>query len=586
VLRSAHLRWPLGLTLLIAIAVAGCKSAKPPTDFGVNLTIDASAVQDRGGLTTLRVDVTGEAQPYTHDFDVQKTIASTTLFHTHYVPVVMSGQLVFGASLLDGTGVVHATAATVATSVVAGKATEITLTLVASVTMMPDGGPDALPTTCSNGQMDPGESDVDCSGSCPKCEPGKMCNTADDCATHTCLAGHCELATATPGWVTVTALPSPRTAGAAAGRDDGTIWMIGGYSTMAEASTLSYSSATNDWSAGPALPQPRMQMPAVVAADNVFVIGGLTPINATMSDTLGSIVGGSGSTLAWNTLMRALATKRYVHGAALGSDGLIYVGAGFPAPAMPAVTDFVSFDPATDTTDAPTALAAMPSARSELGMAGDSAGHVVAFGGAGTDNMATASSDIYTITTKVWSSGPSLSAARRNPGAVMGADGRVYAIGGNDDAGASLAMVDALSLDGTRWSAVAPLDPPRTQVSVTRGWDGRIYAIGGQVGGAGALTPTTVVQAYGPRIVPGPAMGAPGTVVAVTGTNFAANATVTLTFSGDPPTTAPQTRQSNDTGQVAPSFVWTVPQVPSGTYTLTAVDDRSRYPVRARFVVP
>jgi hypothetical protein len=45
---------------------------------------------------------------------------------------------------------------------------------------------------CTNGQVDPGESDVDCGGpSCPGCANGQTCDTYTDCASRFCDAGTC-----------------------------------------------------------------------------------------------------------------------------------------------------------------------------------------------------------------------------------------------------------------------------------------------------------------------------------------------------------------------------------------------------------
>ena len=53
------------------------------------------------------------------------------------------------------------------------------------------------PTQCTNQQIDAGESDVDCGGSCPtKCASGKSCTSATDCITGLyCNSGHCATTT-------------------------------------------------------------------------------------------------------------------------------------------------------------------------------------------------------------------------------------------------------------------------------------------------------------------------------------------------------------------------------------------------------
>jgi hypothetical protein len=44
---------------------------------------------------------------------------------------------------------------------------------------------------CSNGAIDPGESDIDCGGSCPPCSNGLFCNVPGDCKSGMCVAMHC-----------------------------------------------------------------------------------------------------------------------------------------------------------------------------------------------------------------------------------------------------------------------------------------------------------------------------------------------------------------------------------------------------------
>ncbi len=57
------------------------------------------------------------------------------------------------------------------------------------------GGGDGGALTCTNGQTDGDETDLDCGGSCPGCGLTAACRSALDCASGVCTAGHC----ATPG---------------------------------------------------------------------------------------------------------------------------------------------------------------------------------------------------------------------------------------------------------------------------------------------------------------------------------------------------------------------------------------------------
>lgn len=56
--------------------------------------------------------------------------------------------------------------------------------------------PDALPTSCKNGEQDVGESDIDCGGgNCPLCGDGKSCVGAENCASGVCTNNACQAPT-------------------------------------------------------------------------------------------------------------------------------------------------------------------------------------------------------------------------------------------------------------------------------------------------------------------------------------------------------------------------------------------------------
>jgi plastocyanin len=48
--------------------------------------------------------------------------------------------------------------------------------------------------TCTNGQTDGDESDLDCGGSCPGCALNATCHSAADCSSGVCVSGHCSTA--------------------------------------------------------------------------------------------------------------------------------------------------------------------------------------------------------------------------------------------------------------------------------------------------------------------------------------------------------------------------------------------------------
>lgn len=56
------------------------------------------------------------------------------------------------------------------------------------------------PASCSNGVLDPGETDVDCGGpQCNACGDGGACSLGDDCTSQVCTAGICQAPTCTDG---------------------------------------------------------------------------------------------------------------------------------------------------------------------------------------------------------------------------------------------------------------------------------------------------------------------------------------------------------------------------------------------------
>jgi hypothetical protein len=50
-------------------------------------------------------------------------------------------------------------------------------------------------TTCTDGISNGSETDVDCGGSCPRCNSGKTCGSRNDCATARCESGTCQTCT-------------------------------------------------------------------------------------------------------------------------------------------------------------------------------------------------------------------------------------------------------------------------------------------------------------------------------------------------------------------------------------------------------
>jgi hypothetical protein len=176
--------------------------------------------------------------------------------------------------------------------------------------------------------------------------------------------------------------------------------------------------------------------------------------------------------------------------------------------------------------------------------------------------------------------------ARESLAAAAGPDGRIYAIGGGENGGDTLgpsySEVDAYDPRTDQWQSVAPLGTPRQRLAAVRGPDGRIYAIGGADTAAGLAT----MEAYGPVINLQPQRIPVGGTAVLTGTNFAANATVRVTWGSTVGGPLLGTGHTDKTGTLLRSVKIVIPQgVRLGRYVVTAEDGRSRYPVTAPLAV-
>jgi hypothetical protein len=278
---------------------------------------------------------------------------------------------------------------------------------------------------------------------------------------------------------------------------------------------------------------------------------------------------------SWNS---TVAPRRiwadYLH-AATGSDGLIYsVAETFDLADLGWVQ---AYDPVLDQR---TTLRSMSTARSNFALAslGD---RIYVVGGTGytPDTAITLKTvDTYDVTTGTWSSVADLPLARQRLGAAGGPDGRLYAIGGSTDMIPGTTAVDAYDPIANRWTPVSPLTFGRNDPNVAVGPDGRIYVLSGY-----APRPPNRVDAYGPIVALTPPHAPAGTTVVLTGSNFAANAVVSI-FWG-PTGALLETGATNASGVLVPRVPLVVPATASGDATLTVVDDKSQYPVKAFFTV-
>jgi len=388
-----------------------------------------------------------------------------------------------------------------------------------------------------------------------------------------------DLATGPPYWLPVTSMHTPRAGFAAVEGRDGRIYAIGGGDSRGGglASVEAYTPLANTWQAvAPLIAQGYESLAAASGPDGrIYAIAGQNG-----SEPLTSMEAYLPERNRWISVPSA--PSQYVFGSAVrGPDGRIYlVGGG-----------------AYDTSRRRwTTMPAIPTTRDKFGAAIGLDGRIYVVGGYVDYTGTLAAVEAYNVSTGRWVTLHSLPEPRQDLGVAAGPDGRIYALGGTTASDSvhysnpSMSVVDAYDPHSDEWQAVAPLRTERAGFATVRGADGRIYALGGVRPNAVGTYPESVefssVEAYGPLIGLSPLSVARGATVVLTGTNFAASATVTITWGSTPGGRPVAAGRTNRAGALPHPLRFRVPAgVAPGRYAVRAMDDRSRYPVTASLAV-
>jgi hypothetical protein len=429
------------------------------------------------------------------------------------------------------------------------------------------GGGAGGANACANGVRDGAETDVDCGGgTCGKCDVNKVCAADGDCKTGSCSRLFCALVSGPPNWLTGPSLANGRGfvfAGIAVGSGQWTLYVNGGRddSDDTDPALSSYEALYSG--------------PGEVWSPYVNDVSTLGP---TATDAAGDmLVFSSTSTWqmsfprTWKMLSAVMPTPRDLAGAAPAPNGLVYVAGGQVGGAASGVVE--AYDPVMNKWTA--GLRAMPTPRFNLAAALGADGLIYAIGGE-TDLNSVATVESYDSVSNTWSTKSALPASDDHLAAVSAPDGRIYALGGR------LGTINAYTPATNRWTTVTPLSDSRTGVGAAVTPDGHIWAIGGTTNPE--ITGEATVQVYGPSVSASPTMGPPGTSVSVTGSNFAASATVSVYFtavSGSPLATG----STDANGKLTSAITLKVPSLAGGAQPLIVIDDRSQYPITISFQV-
>jgi hypothetical protein len=421
-----------------------------------------------------------------------------------------------------------------------------------------DDGGDGAATQCHDGVQDGTETDIDCGGACGACDVDRGCAVNSDCLTDSCVAELCALASGPPNWLKMSDMPKVWGPLKAAVMTYGYPWgkMV---VTSAASPTTGYATfdfKTLTWSTAK-LPAPRtMQAMTADLSGRVYLVGGDVGIAWSFDG-------------AWNTSLGGPTLVHNDPGAATGSDGLLYILGGS------ASSTSVSSVETYDGTGYRWTLSpqAMPTARDSLS-AVTIGPRIYAIGGHADapQSHALATVEAYDVKTNTWSACASLPEPLVGFGASAGPDGRIYVAGGSENLPTDRVLAYTPASD--RWTPIASLARARTDVAAATAPDGHIYVVGD------ALSSGSPVEVYGPIVGISPSTFASRfSTILMTGSNFAANATVRV-YLGPPSTgTVLKTAKSTVTGALIPSITFTLPNVPLGAYVITVVDDRSRFPI-------
>jgi hypothetical protein len=142
-------KWAVAVAVVV---IAGCGGGEP-SSFGVNVTVDAMAVdsQARDRITTARLTVSGDEQ-YAKSFDITSPI-KTGEVRFRYIPKAHSGQITLTLAAVDGSGDDVATGTSDPIDLVLNKAVDARIVLGAPP---PDMSGEALDLSALDGGNDAG----------------------------------------------------------------------------------------------------------------------------------------------------------------------------------------------------------------------------------------------------------------------------------------------------------------------------------------------------------------------------------------------------------------------------------------------
>lgn len=289
-------------------------------------------------------------------------------------------------------------------------------------------------------------------------------------------------ASAASGWTAVAPLTAVRAGHVAVTAPDGRIYVITGFQTGSFGQALIqdtaevYDPVSGAWSPVAPIPTGRTLPGAALASDGrIYVVGGHASGANGYSTAIEAYHPGTDT---WAGGLAPMPTPRYEVAAVAAGQGdqeRIYALGGFNnGAAGGSLATVEAYDPLADTWST---VAPLPTPRRGLAAVRGPDGLVYAIGGSPVAGSPPSNAvDAYDPATGTWSSRAPLPTARAYHAAAVGADGLIYVAGGSQAEGSA----EAYDPIADSWRAVAPLPTPRRALAAAAS-GGRIYAIGGQV---------------------------------------------------------------------------------------------------------
>jgi hypothetical protein len=431
---------------------------------------------------------------------------------------------------------------------------------------------------------DPSDTNAQCGGTtCPPCDVDKLCNVDTDCQTTSCQNNFCALVSGggnepTPVWQFVGIFDLGGSSTVSSGRTSFAIARIGPRFYLAGGQVLNTGGSQTDTATAALL---TYDAPVSVHPTASTGVNGFNPTMAAARTNLGG---------------------------AVSDAGLFYAFAGFGAIGGN-VKAVEAYNPSTNTWSSAGSVpsneycgstvlqfpgAALLVQSSSPLLRYDFQGNFVDAGPAPPGNVAAAAvapnGDVYlfandtttardTLTLRhggsAWQPAASAPVPMTFAVATYAPDDRFYVV-------AADGLVQAFRPTGD-WASVSPTNEGHGTGALLTGEDGRPYVFFGlsRDGGFGF---SQRVEAYGPTLDVSPAAALAGSIVRVTGNNFAAHASVKVYWGPLDGGVLLKTTTTDDAG-VFLNLPVTVPAGASGSTVFTAIDSRARFPAFIPFTV-